>query len=159
MIRKDFSDLHPKRGNEMGGKAYIPTAVDQHVGRRVQLRRVMMGMSQKDLANVCGVTFQQIQKYETADNRISVSRLFDLSTALQTPISFFFRGLPGNIPEETRANRSLRVTDQSDDDPLGKNETLELINMYWKLPDDQRKMVRKMLQSLVGIDVPPKIEK
>ena len=74
----------------MSGKAFVPSAVDLHIGQRMQLRRVMMGMSQKDLAKVCGVTFQQIQKYETAGNRISASRLFALSTALETPVSFFF---------------------------------------------------------------------
>lgn len=137
----------------MGGKTFVPSAVDAHIGQRVQLRRTMMGLSQKDLANICGVTFQQIQKYETAGNRISASRLFELSTALETPVSFFFAGLPGNIPEETRYNRSTRVSEQQNDDPLAKNESLQLINLYWKLPnDEQRKMVMKMLKSLNGAE-------
>lgn len=137
----------------MSGKPFTPTSVDEHIGRRVQLRRNMMGMSQKDLAQVCGVTFQQIQKYETAGNRISASRLFDLSLALETPISFFFNGLPGNIPEETRATRSMRVSEQLPDDPLGKNDSLVLINLFWKLPSDaQRKMVMQLLKSLNGMD-------
>ena len=55
----------------MSGKPFQPTAVDEHIGQRVQLRRVMMGLSQKDLAKICGETFQQIQKYERAGNRIS----------------------------------------------------------------------------------------
>lgn len=138
---------------KMSGKPFTPTSVDEHIGRRVQLRRNMMGMSQKDLAQVCGVTFQQIQKYETAGNRISASRLFDLSLALETPISFFFNGLPGNIPEETRATRSMRVSEQLPDDPLGKNDSLVLINLFWKLPSDaQRKMVMQLLKSLNGMD-------
>ena len=87
----------------MAGKSSV-TSIDEHIGQRVQLRRVMMGMSQKDLARVCGVTFQQIQKYETAGNRIPASRLFELSTALDTPVAFFFMGLPGNVPEETSLN-------------------------------------------------------
>lgn len=135
----------------MSGKSFIPTSIDEHIGQRMQLRRNMMGLSQKDLAKICGVTFQQIQKYETAENRISASRLFDVSSALQTPVSFFFSGLPGNMPEETRSNRSARVSEQKNNDPLGKNESLLLINLYWKLPnDDQRKMVMKMLRSLNG---------
>ena len=136
----------------MAGKSCI-SAIDEHIGQRVQLRRVMMGMSQKDLANKCGVTFQQVQKYETAGNRIPASRLFELSTALETPVSFFFMGLPGNMPEETRSGRRSRVSEQNADDPLGKNESLQLIKLYWKLPnDDQRKMVLKMLKTLNGID-------
>ena len=47
----------------MSGKPYTPSAIDEHIGQRMQLRRVMMGMSQKDLAKICGITFQQIQKY------------------------------------------------------------------------------------------------
>ncbi len=137
----------------MSGKSFTPTSVDEHIGQRMQLRRNMMGLSQKDLAYRCGVTFQQIQKYETAGNRISASRLFDVSTALETPVSFFFFGLPGNMPEETRSNRSARVSSPQSDDPLGKNESLLLINLYWKLPnDEQRKMVLKMLKTLNGAE-------
>jgi transcriptional regulator with XRE-family HTH domain len=136
----------------MSGKSFAPTSVDQHIGQRIQLRRNMMGLSQKDLAQLCGVTFQQIQKYETASNRISASRLFDVSMALETPVSFFYSGLPGNMPEETKANRS-RVSAPAPDDPLGKNESLLIINLYWKLPnDDQRKMVMKMLKTLNGAE-------
>ena len=135
----------------MAGKSCI-SAIDEHIGQRVQLRRVMMGMSQKDLANKCGVTFQQVQKYETAGNRIPASRLFELSTALDTPLSFFFMGLPGNMPEETRSGRR-RVSDPGANDPLAKNETLQLIKLYWKLPnDDQRAMVLKMLKTLNGAE-------
>ncbi len=137
----------------MSGKPFTPTSVDEHIGQRVQLRRTMMGLSQKDLAKICGVTFQQIQKYETAGNRISASRLFDLSTALETPVSFFFAGLPGNFTSENRNGKYSRVSEQSSNDPLSKNESLQLINLYWKLPnDDQRKMILKMLRSLNGID-------
>ena len=138
----------------MSGKPFYPTPVDQHIGRRMQMRRVMLGMSQKDLAKRCGVTFQQIQKYETAGNRISASRLFELSTALETPVSFFFQGLPGNTSTEIRGGKSTgRVAEQKLDDPLSKNESLQLINLYWRLPDDdKRQMVMKMLRSLNNIN-------
>ena len=137
----------------MKKNAFEPTSVDQHIGQRVQLRRVMMGMSQKDLAAKCGVTFQQIQKYETAGNRISASRLFLLSAALDTPISFFYQGLPGYLPEPNRSGRISRVSEQKSDDPLAKNESLELIRLYWKLPnDEQRGMIMKMLKSLTGAE-------
>jgi len=135
----------------MSGKSFAPTSVDAHIGQRMQLRRNMLGLSQKDLSKLCGVTFQQIQKYEAAGNRISASRLFNVSTALETPVSFFFSGLPGNIPEENKSNRGHRVSEQKNTDPLGKNESLLLINLYWKLQtDDQRKIVINMLKSLNG---------
>ncbi len=134
----------------MSGKAFTPTAVDEHIGQRLQLRRTMMGLSQKDLAKKCGVTFQQIQKYETAGNRVSAARLFELSTLLETPVSFFFTGLPGNMPEETRSGRA-RVAEPTSDDPLGKNESLQLINQYWKLPNDEtRQMIMKLMKTLNG---------
>ena len=137
----------------MSGKPYTASPIDEHIGQRMQLRRTMMGLSQKDLAAMCGVTFQQIQKYETAGNRISASRLFELSVALQTPISFFFAGLPGHIDHEQRNGRLPRtsVRDQHEDDPLSNNESLQLINLYWKLPaDSQREIVMKMLKALNG---------
>ncbi len=132
----------------MAGKTFIPTSVDKHIGRRLQLRRTMMGLSLKDLARVCGVTFQQIQKYESADNRISASRLFEIGAAMQTPVSFFFMGLPGNMPDENKTTRSMRLRQPSDDDPMARNETLELIRLYWKLPNDkQRAAVMQVLKS------------
>lgn len=139
----------------MSNKTSIPNSIDEHIGQRMQLRRVMMGLSQKDLANLCGVTFQQIQKYESAGNRISASRLFELSVALETPVSFFFCGLPGFIertPRNGHINRA-RLRDAGSNDPLAKNETLQLINLYWKLSsDEQREVIMKMLRVLNGQD-------
>ena len=135
----------------MTGKTYTPTVVDQHIGKRMQLRRTMLGLSLKDLANICGVTFQQIQKYETADNRISASRLFEIGAAMQTPVSFFFSGLPGNMPDETRTTRSMHLHQPDSDDPLLRTESLQLIRLYWKLETDaQRAAFLNMLKSMVG---------
>lgn len=139
----------------MSSKPFTPSAIDAHIGRRMQLRRAMMGMSQKDLAKLCGVTFQQIQKYECAGNRISASRLFELSVALQTPISFFFAGLPGHMEREPRNGHlpKNRLSDQGIFDPLAKNESLELIKLYWHLSnDEQRKTVMNLLRALNGQD-------
>ena len=135
----------------MARKAGLINNVDQHIAKRLQLRRVMLGMTQSDLAKKCGVSFQQIQKYETAGNRIPAARLFDLSQAMETSVAFFFAGLPGNFPPETKAIRSMRVSDVKEDDPLNKNESLQLINLYWNLPTDaQRKTVMEMLKLLNG---------
>lgn len=125
-------------------------SIDQHIGKRLQLRRSMMGLSLKDLAAQCGVSFQQIQKYESADNRIAASRLFEIGLALQTPVSFFFMGLPGNMPDETKANRSLKVKQQTDKDPLAKNESLEILNLYWSLPEDQREIFKNLLKTFLN---------
>ena len=140
----------------MAGKIYTPTFIDEHIGRRIQLRRNMLGLSQKDLADACGVTFQQIQKYETAGNRVAASRLFEIGMAMDTPVSFFFMGLPGNLPDETKTTRSqpvMRVCSQAADDPMGKNETLELIRLYWKLSDDgKREAVLNLLKTMNSME-------
>ncbi len=135
----------------MARKAGLINEVDRHIAQRLQLRRVMLGLSQTDLARKCGVSFQQIQKYETAGNRIPAARLFDLSQALETSVAFFYSGLPGNFPPETKAIRSMRVSDVKENDPLSKNESLQLINLYWNLPNDaQRKTIMDMLKLLNG---------
>ncbi|MBU0801425.1 MAG: helix-turn-helix domain-containing protein [Alphaproteobacteria bacterium] len=70
-----------------------PHAVDIHVGRRVRGRRKAIGMTQDGLAASLGITFQQVQKYERGANRVSASKLFAISQALEVPIQWFFEGL------------------------------------------------------------------
>lgn len=150
--KESYLIIKPK-GEKMTRKPVVIGAVDKHIAQRIQLRRVMLGMSLKDLAKRCNISFQQLQKYETAANRISAARLFDISQATETSVAFFFMGLPGNFPPETKSNRSMRVSEQTEDDPLSKNETLRLIKMYWDLPNDnQREVVMKMLKTLNGIE-------
>jgi transcriptional regulator with XRE-family HTH domain len=71
-----------------------PNPIDKHVGSRVRMRRMMLGMSQEKLGNSLGLTFQQVQKYEKGTNRIGASRLQQISHILQVPVSFFFEGAP-----------------------------------------------------------------
>jgi transcriptional regulator with XRE-family HTH domain len=71
-----------------------PNPIDKHVGARVRMRRMMLGMSQEKLGNSLGLTFQQVQKYEKGTNRIGASRLQQISHILQVPVSFFFEGAP-----------------------------------------------------------------
>jgi transcriptional regulator with XRE-family HTH domain len=67
-----------------------PNPIDKHVGSRLRMRRLMLDMSQTDIADALGLTFQQVQKYEKGSNRISASRLQQLSQILQVPVPFFF---------------------------------------------------------------------
>src|ERR1700743_47846 len=71
-----------------------PNPVDKYVGSRVRMRRVLLGMSQEKLCEALGLTFQQVQKYEKGTNRISASRLQQISKTLNVPPSFFFDGAP-----------------------------------------------------------------
>lgn len=71
-----------------------PSAVDKHVGNRVRVRRIFVGMSQERLGDSLGVTFQQVQKYEKGTNRIGASRLQNIAKVLGVPVSYFFEGAP-----------------------------------------------------------------
>jgi transcriptional regulator with XRE-family HTH domain len=72
-----------------------PDPVDVHVGQRLRLRRSIMGVSQTQLAEKVGLTFQAIQKYERGENRISASRLYQFAQILGVPVAYFFDELPG----------------------------------------------------------------
>jgi transcriptional regulator with XRE-family HTH domain len=78
-----------------------PNPIDKHVGSRVRMRRMMLGMSQEKLGDALGVTFQQVQKNEKGINRIGASRLQQLSSILQVPVPFFFEGAP-NVPGQPK---------------------------------------------------------
>src|SRR6059036_637834 len=74
-----------------------PNPTDKHVGTRVRMRRMMLGMSQEKLGDALDLTFQQVQKYEKGANRIGASRLQQIAHILQVPVSFFFEGVPNAL--------------------------------------------------------------
>lgn len=84
-----------------------PDPVDCHVGARVRARRLEIGVSQEKLAEGLGLTFQQIQKYEKAANRIGASKLAAIAQALGVPPGFFFEGAPGPAAIYTAADSAL----------------------------------------------------
>ena len=102
--------------------------VDLHVGQRVRQRRWLFGMTQQQLAEKVGIKFQQIQKYETGTNRISESRLWDISEAMDVPVTFFFEGL-GEIDEDKAQKKYI----------LEDKEALDLVRSYYAIPEHQRK--------------------
>jgi transcriptional regulator with XRE-family HTH domain len=111
--------------------------VDSHVGQKIRQRRWMVGMTQQQLAESVGIKFQQIQKYETGMNRVSASRLWDISRALGVSASFFFEGLSENAEEPA-----------AEDQILQQKETLELLRSYYAIPEGQRKRFLHLAQSL-----------
>ena len=130
-----------------------PDPVDIHVGKRIKLRRTMLKVSQDQLANEIGVTFQQIQKYESGHNRVSASRPFDISIFLSCHISYFFEDFDSASRIEQSRTASSGSTPASEikspTDPMLKTETLEIVRAYWRLPsNDLRKSIRNLLISL-----------
>ena len=81
------------------------TITDCHVGSRIRSRRIMLGLSQQQMADLIGVTYQQTHKYERGINRISAGRLYEISQVLKVPISFFFDGLEKQIDEAALPER------------------------------------------------------
>ena len=82
-------------GDEIGAERASGGAhpVDRHVGLRIRMRRKELGVSQEKLAEALGLTFQQVQKYERAANRVSASKLFEIARALDTSVGYFYEGL------------------------------------------------------------------
>lgn len=98
------------------------------MGQRVRQGRWMRGVPQQRLADLIGVKFQQVQKYETGANRVSASRLWDIASVLQVPVSFFFEGL------KQAANDG-----EPRGDILTDREAQELVRAYYAIPEAQRR--------------------
>ena len=80
-----------KRSNSRGRQSDgAPNPIDIHVGKRLRMRRRMLGLSLSELAKRLGISYQQIQHYENGTNRVTASRLWDLSQVLKISINFFF---------------------------------------------------------------------
>ena len=86
----------------------VPNPIDVHVGRRLRMRRMLVGMSQEKLGESLDVTFQQVQKYERGANRISASRLFDISHILDVPVQYFFDDIkPARRKKKTQRRKHV----------------------------------------------------
>ncbi len=109
-----------------------PHPVDVHVGQRLRMRRTLLGMSQEKVAEALGLTFQQLQKYEKGANRVSASRLHELSQILDVPQSFFFEELPTNAKSR---NQAISSASDEEFDPMNKRETLEFVRAYYRIKD------------------------
>jgi transcriptional regulator with XRE-family HTH domain len=128
-----------------------PNPIDQHVGRRVWMRRKMLAMSQQKLGAALGLTFQQVQKYEKGTTRIGASRLQQISHILQVPITFFFEGAP-NASAPHGSNESELWMAQIDDfvsDPDG----LRLIEAFKRIDNAAlRRRIVMLVQEIAGDD-------
>ena len=140
----------------MAGPLQLPrkkvlNLTDQHVGRRVRMRRLMLAMSQEKLAAALSLTFQQVQKYERGANRISASRLQQLSHILQVPVTFFFEGAP-NASAPHGSNGSALSMAQIDEFVSDLNG-LTLIRAFMRLDNAVlRRTIVMLVQEIAGDD-------
>ena len=122
----------------------VPNPIDRHVGSRVRMRRMMLGMSQEKLGNALKLTFQQVQKYEKGTNRIGASRLSQIADALKVSVSFFYEGAPGSA---ARADgMSEAVSPPYISDFLATSDGLALVKAFQQIEDGK---VRRRIVDLV----------
>jgi transcriptional regulator with XRE-family HTH domain len=123
-----------------------PNPVDRHVGSRVRMRRIMLGMSQERLGEGLGLTFQQIQKYEKGTNRIGASRIQQISEILQVPVSFLFEGSPGSSAVFNEAPSPTYIADF-----LATAEGLALVRAFTNIPNIKlRRAIVEMVELIAG---------
>lgn len=126
--------------------------VDVHVGQRIRRRRWMVGMTQQQLGEAVGIKFQQIQKYETGMNRVSASRLYEISKALDVPVAFFFEAVDDPANEnETADDANVEAVEKSEApaaDLFTDKEALELVRCYFRLPEEPRRRLFELTRSL-----------
>ena len=125
-----------------------PNPVDVHVGTRVRLRRILLGISQEKLGEQLGLTFQQVQKYEKGSNRISASRLYQISQILQVSVQFFFDDMPHDGPESNSPGMSNGCDQSGVLDFLNSSEGLQLNKAFAEIRDPT---VRRKLVELLKI--------
>ena len=114
-----------------------PHPVDAHVGMKVRSRRQVLDMSQDDLAQACGITFQQVQKYERGTNRISVSRLVEIAKALKSPLDYFLDGSFQLLPGQKYAVKCFAEGKQSSLEPdrMASRDVRDLVRAYQSIKD------------------------
>ena len=125
-------------------KQQMTHPVDKHVGKKIRQRRWLVGMTQQQLAAEVGIKFQQIQKYETGANRVSASRLWDISEAMDVPVNFFFEG----IEQEVAAAGSSESVPA---DLMGDKEALDLVRSYYSIPENQRRRLFDLARVLSDV--------
>ena len=121
------------------------TAIDKHVGRRVRMRRMLIGMTQEKLGEALGLTFQQVQKYEKGTNRIGASRLHQIGAILGVPVEFFYEGAPslGGKPGATELPASYGS------EFLATPEGVQLMKAFTRIRND--KIRRRVIVLLLAL--------
>lgn len=127
-----------------------PNPIDKHVGARVRMRRMMIGMSQEKLGDALGLTFQQIQKYEKGTNRIGASRMLQISSILGVPVEFFYQDAPDLQGMRAEGFAETPPADYMADF-LSTAEGVALMKAFSRIRDGKvRKRVVELVQALAG---------
>ncbi len=125
--------------------------LDKHIGLRLKMRRILMNMTQEDLAQKLNITFQQVQKYEKAINRVSASRLYEISHILNINITYFFEGYSNDSVIKEETNNVKNYSDSLINKETLKNNDIiaSLINMP---AGDNKKSIFNFLKEKLTVD-------
>jgi transcriptional regulator with XRE-family HTH domain len=149
MAKQQAESLEDGEATDRGSRR--ASAIDVHVGGRVRLRRMLLGMSQEKLGEHLGLTFQQIQKYEKGINRIGASRLFDLAQVLGVPVQFFYDEAPVAGGDTVVAGFAERPSDTYVVDFLASRDGLELNKAFVRITDARvRRSIVDLVRALAG---------
>jgi transcriptional regulator with XRE-family HTH domain len=153
--KKSKSSAANRRGSERRAKIRIsskkPNHIDEHVGKRLRLRRNLLGLSQDDLARRLGLTSQLIQKYEAGETRISASRLYGIAGQLAVPITWFFDELEDKKRTSVKSEQTSQGQDWSE--LVTRRESRQLLELYFGIPDERlRRKVLEVAQLLKTTD-------
>jgi transcriptional regulator with XRE-family HTH domain len=130
-----------------------PNPTDQHVGSRVRMRRKMLAMSQTQLADALGITYQQVQKNEKGTNRIAASRLQQISHILQVPAGFFFEGAPNASAPHGSHESALSIAQNQINDFVSDPNGLRLIGAFMRIDNAAlRRRIVTLVQEIAGDD-------
>lgn len=123
--------------------------IDHHVGNRMRQRRRLIGMTQHALAEAVNIRFQQIQKYESGANRISASRLWELSKALGVPVTYFYEGLESRFVEQTGPANGDHAASLGHD-LMASDDTLALVRAFYTMNDGPRRRLLDLAKAMSG---------
>lgn len=126
--------------------------VDVYVGKRLRLKRTLLGLSQEAIGNAIGVTFQQIQKYERGINRMGASRLHDFARALGVPVSYFFDGYSADSTTNAYGMAEGEAP-AFEHEGMPNRETMEMMRAYYRIKSPtQRKRVLDLMKSMADAE-------
>ena len=153
--KKSKSRTPNRRGSERDSKNRLsskkPNHVDQHVAKRLRLRRNLVGLTQDELARRLGLTSQLIQKYEAGETRISASRLYGIAVQLAVPITWFFDELEDKKRPSVESEQTSEAQDWSE--LVTKRESRQLLELYFGITDERlRRKVMEVAQLLKTTD-------
>jgi transcriptional regulator with XRE-family HTH domain len=126
---------------EMSVESDAPDPVDVHVGKRIWQRRRELGLSRRALGELIGVGLKQVNKYETAINRVSGGRLYEIALALGVPVAWFFEGVDGEKSE-------IDAATDSTEDTANQQEIKALLASYHRVSRDVRSKFLRLVRSI-----------